>query len=101
MGTRATLRTLMRALVGDSFQAMPLEGYTKMFSNILDHSGITVELGVSFEEVRKRRGFTDIVYTGQFRVGGSQWFDIPGQVDLQSTPVTLTVREAKARLYTP
>ena len=43
----------------------------------------------------------DITYTGQFRVGGSQWFDIPGQVDLQGTPVVLTVREAKARLYTP
>ena len=42
----------------------------------------------------------DIVYTGQFRVGGSEWFDIPGEVDLEGTPVTLTVREARARLYT-
>ncbi len=42
----------------------------------------------------------DIVYTGQFRVGGSGWIDIPGEVDLQGTPVTLTVREAKSRLYT-
>lgn len=42
----------------------------------------------------------DIVYRGQFRVGDSQWFDIPGEVDLEGTPVTLTVREAKARLYT-
>lgn len=42
----------------------------------------------------------DIVYTGQFRVGGSQWFDIPGDVDLRGTPVTLTVREATSRLYT-
>ena len=42
----------------------------------------------------------DIVYTGQFRVGGSQWFDIPGDVDLPGTPVTLTVREAMSRLYT-
>lgn len=42
----------------------------------------------------------DIVYTGQFRMGGSEWFDIPGEVALQGTRVTLTVREAKARLYT-
>lgn len=41
----------------------------------------------------------DIVYSGQFRVGGSGWIDIPGTVELQGTPVTLTVREAKARLY--
>jgi hypothetical protein len=42
----------------------------------------------------------DVVYTGQFRVGGSEWFDIPGEVPLQGPPVTLTVREARARLYT-
>ncbi len=42
----------------------------------------------------------DIVYTGQFRVGGSEWFDIPGEVDLDGEPVTLTVREAASRLYT-
>ena len=42
----------------------------------------------------------DIVYTGQFRVGGSDWFDIPGEVDLTGTTVTLTVAEAKSRLVT-
>ena len=42
----------------------------------------------------------DIVYTGQFRVGGSQWFEIPGDVELPGTPVTLIVREATSRLYT-
>ncbi len=41
----------------------------------------------------------DIVYTGQFRVGGSGWIDIPGEVPLTGTPVTLTVREAKSHLY--
>ena len=44
--------------------------------------------------------FAEIVYTGQFRVGGSEWFDIPGEVGLPGAPVTLTVREAKSRLYT-
>ena len=42
----------------------------------------------------------DIVYTGQFRTGGSDWFDIPGEVDLRGSTVTLDVREAHARLYT-
>ena len=41
----------------------------------------------------------DIVYTGQFRVAGSDWVDIPGEVALQGEPVTLTVREARSRLY--
>ena len=44
--------------------------------------------------------FAEIVYTGQFRIGGSEWFDIPGEVGLPGAPVTLTVREAKSRLYT-
>lgn len=48
----------------DRFQAMPADGYTAMFSRILDHPRISVELGVSFEEVRGRAGFSDIVYTG-------------------------------------
>ncbi len=48
----------------DRFQAMPLEGYSRMFANILDHPNIRVELGVSFDEVRDRHPFPHIVYTG-------------------------------------
>lgn len=42
----------------------------------------------------------DTIYTGQFRVGGSDWFDIPGEVALTGTLVTLTVAEARSRLVT-
>lgn len=48
----------------DTFQAMPRDGYTKMFEAILDHPGIDVELGVNFEEVRERSSARHIVYTG-------------------------------------
>lgn len=48
----------------DSFQAMPLHGYTKLFEAMLDHPNITVELGVDFEEVRERNDFSHVVYTG-------------------------------------
>ena len=48
----------------DKFQAMPLHGYAKMFDNILDHPNIRVELGVDFEDVRARGGFSHTVYTG-------------------------------------
>ena len=30
----------------DAYQGMPLEGYTPLFQNMLDHPNITVELGV-------------------------------------------------------
>ena len=48
----------------DTFQAMPLHGYTKMFEAMLDHPNITVELGVDFADVRDRTGYDHIVYTG-------------------------------------
>jgi UDP-galactopyranose mutase len=48
----------------DTFQAMPLHGYTKMFEAMLDHPCISVELGVDFAEVRHRGDFRHVVYTG-------------------------------------
>ena len=48
----------------DTFQAMPLHGYTKMFDAMLDHPNITVELGVDFVDVRARNHHGHIVYTG-------------------------------------
>jgi UDP-galactopyranose mutase len=48
----------------DTFQAMPLHGYTKMFEAILDHPNIRVELGVDFESVRDRLKAAHVVYTG-------------------------------------
>jgi hypothetical protein len=40
----------------------------------------------------------DVTYGGQYRVNGSQWIGIPGNLTIQGTPVTLTVMTAKARL---
>jgi UDP-galactopyranose mutase len=48
----------------DSFQAMPANGYTRMFENMLDHANIDVELGVDFEDVRGDTGFDRLVFTG-------------------------------------
>ena len=48
----------------DSFQAMPAEGYTRMFENMLDHPNITVETGVEFEDVRREAVFDDLIFTG-------------------------------------
>ena len=38
-----------RHFPGDSFQAMPRDGYTAIFRRILDHPSITLELGCEFE----------------------------------------------------
>jgi UDP-galactopyranose mutase len=48
----------------DSFQAMPREGYTRMFEAMVDHPAIRIETGVDFSQVRQRGGFGHLVYTG-------------------------------------
>lgn len=49
---------------GDSFQSMPLEGYTKMFERMLDHPNIDVQVGCDFATVREQVEFDHLVYTG-------------------------------------
>lgn len=48
----------------DSFQAMPLEGFTRMFERMLDHPNIELRLGVEWEEVRRAVSFDKLVFTG-------------------------------------
>jgi UDP-galactopyranose mutase len=48
----------------DTWQKMPLDGYTAMFERILDHPGIEVRLSTSFEEVRDEVAYGHLVWTG-------------------------------------
>jgi UDP-galactopyranose mutase len=48
----------------DTYQAIPLEGYTALFTKLLDHRGIHVELGADFFEMRDRVQADHVVYTG-------------------------------------
>ncbi len=48
----------------DSFQAMPAEGYTRMFERMLDHPRITVRTGVDYRDVTSTYPGAKIVYTG-------------------------------------
>ncbi|WP_159865072.1 UDP-galactopyranose mutase [Novosphingobium sp. 9U] len=48
----------------DKFQAMPADGYTRMFENMLDHPNIDLLLGVDFEDVRQTYPHDHLVFTG-------------------------------------
>ena len=48
----------------DTFQKMPLDGYTKMFRRMLDHRRIHVEVGADFFAIRKNVRASHIVFTG-------------------------------------
>jgi UDP-galactopyranose mutase len=59
----------------DKFQAMPADGYTKMFERMLDHPNISVQLNTDFFDVRDKFTNHHVVYTGpidafyQYRFG--------------------------------
>jgi UDP-galactopyranose mutase len=48
----------------DAYQAMPANGYTAMFTRMLDQPGIEVQTGVDFTTVRDRLDYRELVYTG-------------------------------------
>jgi UDP-galactopyranose mutase len=48
----------------DKFQAMPLEGYTRMFERMLDHPNIEVLLAVDYCEARDAYPHDHLVFTG-------------------------------------
>jgi len=48
----------------DKFQYMPLQGYTRMFENMLDHPNIYIMLNTDFAEVKDYFDYRKIIYTG-------------------------------------
>jgi len=49
---------------GDSFQAMPAQGYTAMFERMLDHPNIDLLLGVDYAEAQAAYPHDHLVFTG-------------------------------------
>ena len=48
----------------DSYQSMPLHGYTRMFENMLDHPNIKIMLNTDYRDVREFIPFKEMIYTG-------------------------------------
>jgi UDP-galactopyranose mutase len=48
----------------DTYQAMPLHGYTKMFENLLAHPNIKVLLNTDYKEIERIIPFKKMIYTG-------------------------------------
>jgi UDP-galactopyranose mutase len=48
----------------DSYQAMPLHGYTRMFEKMLDHPNIKIMLNTDFSEIKECIGYDKLIYTG-------------------------------------
>jgi UDP-galactopyranose mutase len=48
----------------DTFQAMPLQGYTRMFENMLDHPNIKILLNCDYRVVADDIPYRKMIYTG-------------------------------------
>lgn len=48
----------------DAYQAMPAQGFTRMFENMIDDPNIKVLLNADYREVRDEVEFGDIIFTG-------------------------------------
>jgi UDP-galactopyranose mutase len=48
----------------DSFQSMPLHGYTRMFENMLDHRNISIMLNTDFEDIAGEFSYDQLIFTG-------------------------------------
>jgi UDP-galactopyranose mutase len=48
----------------DTFQSMPLHGYTRMFENMLDHPNIRIMVNTDYRDIEHEIAFKEMVYTG-------------------------------------
>jgi UDP-galactopyranose mutase len=48
----------------DTYQAMPLHGFTRLFENMLDHPNIKVMLNCDYREIIDDLPFAEMIYTG-------------------------------------
>lgn len=48
----------------DTYQVMPLHGYTRMFERMLDHRNIKIMLSTDYREVEKAIPHAELIYTG-------------------------------------
>ena len=48
----------------DTYQAMPLHGYTRMFEKMLSHPNIKIMLNTDYREIEQMIPFGEMIYTG-------------------------------------
>lgn len=48
----------------DTYQAMPLHGYTRMFENMLDHPNVKMMLNTDYQEIKDYVSYREVIYTG-------------------------------------
>jgi UDP-galactopyranose mutase len=77
----------------DTYQVMPLHGYTRMFQRMLDHPNIKVMLNTDYREIRDVVPHREVIYTGPIdeyfnhRYGKLPYRSLDFRFETHQTPV--------------
>ncbi|HBB35435.1 MAG TPA: UDP-galactopyranose mutase [Cyanobacteria bacterium UBA8803] len=77
----------------DTYQAMPLHGFTRMFENMLSHPNIKVMLNADYREIEKAIPCREMVYSGpvdeffEFRYGKLPYRSLEFKHETHNKPV--------------
>lgn len=77
----------------DTYQAMPLRGYTRMFERMLDHTNINIMLNTDYREIEPIIPYRNVIYTGPidayfgYRFGRLPYRSLEFQFETYDTPV--------------
>jgi UDP-galactopyranose mutase len=77
----------------DSFQAMPLHGFTRLFENMLSHPNIQIMLNTDYREIRDHVPYKRMIYTGpidgffDYRYGELPYRSLEFQFETHDTTV--------------
>ncbi len=77
----------------DSYQAMPLHGFTRMFENMLSHENIQILLNTDYREIKNYIPYREMIYTGpvdeyfDYRFGKLPYRSIQFQFETHDVPV--------------
>ncbi|AFZ57424.1 UDP-galactopyranose mutase [Anabaena cylindrica FACHB-243] len=77
----------------DTYQSMPLHGFTRLFENMLNHPNIKVMLNTDYQEIEKAIPCREMVYTGpvddffDYRYGKLPYRSLDFQHETHNIPV--------------
>ena len=78
---------------GDTYQSMPLHGFTRMFENMLDHDNITIQLSTDYRDLKDSVAYRAMIYTGpideffDFRFGKLPYRSLEFRHETHNMPV--------------
>jgi UDP-galactopyranose mutase len=77
----------------DTYQVMPLRGYTRMFERMLSHPNIKILLNADYREVQRVIPHTEVIFTGpvdeffEYRFGRLPYRSLDFKFETRNTPV--------------